>query len=59
MLSFRRPLAQLAAAALLGALVMALADWAARTLFFPWQLPAGLVATLLGSLFLPWLMARR
>ena len=59
MLGFRRPLAQLAAAALLGGLVMALADWAARSLFFPWQLPAGLVATLLGSLAFPWLMLRR
>jgi iron complex transport system permease protein len=35
--------------AALGALLMAAADHVGRTVYFPWQLPAGLVAPLLGG----------
>ncbi|NTS33804.1 Fe(3+)-hydroxamate ABC transporter permease FhuB [Phyllobacterium sp. BT25] len=35
--------------ALFGALLMAAADFIGRTIYFPWQLPTGLVATLLGG----------
>lgn len=35
--------------ALFGALLMAVADFIGRTIYFPWQLPTGLVATLLGG----------
>ena len=59
MLGLRRPLPHLAGAALAGALVIALADWLGRTAAFPWQLPAGLVATLMGSAYVIWLLARR
>ena len=56
---FRRPVEQLAAAAVAGALIMVAADWLGRTLTFPWQIPAGLVATCLGGLYVTWLLARR
>ncbi|WP_232243452.1 Fe(3+)-hydroxamate ABC transporter permease FhuB [Paraburkholderia sp. SOS3] len=49
----RRPLPQLYLAAMLGALLMVVADWLGRQLPYPEQLPAGLVATLLGG---PWLV---
>lgn len=50
----RRPLAQLYCAAVLGALLMVVADWLGRQIVFPEQLAAGLVATLIGG---PWLVA--
>ncbi|WP_200845340.1 iron chelate uptake ABC transporter family permease subunit [Roseomonas sp. 18066] len=59
MIGLRGTAAPLAGAALAGALVMTLADWLGRTIAFPWQVPAGLVATLLGSAYLLGLMLRR
>lgn len=55
----RRPLDQLLLAAPFGALTMIVADWLGRTLLMPRELPAGLVATLLGAPYLMWLLARR
>ncbi|WP_310631906.1 Fe(3+)-hydroxamate ABC transporter permease FhuB [Paraburkholderia sp.] len=55
----RRPLAQLALAAPTGALTLVLADWLGRTLLMPRELPAGLVATLIGAPYLMWLLGRR
>lgn len=46
---WHKPKAQLLGAALLGALVMTLADWLGRQILFPYEIPAGLVATLLGG----------
>jgi ferric hydroxamate transport system permease protein len=58
MLGFRRSSTQLASAALLGALVMVIADWLGRNLLFPYQIPVGLQATLVGGLYFMWLMLR-
>lgn len=44
--------------ALLGALVMVVADWLGRNLLFPFQLPAGLLATLVGGPYFMWQMGR-
>jgi iron complex transport system permease protein len=52
------PLSQLAGAALLGALLMGVSDWLSRTIAFPYQLPVGLFATLIGGPYLMWLLAR-
>ncbi|MCO5731247.1 Fe(3+)-hydroxamate ABC transporter permease FhuB [Rhizobium sp. SSA_523] len=46
-----RPMQQVYGAAIIGATCMILADWLGRTIAFPWQIPAGTVATLLGSLY--------
>lgn len=35
------------------------ADWPERMIDFPWRAPAGLIATLLASPALMWLLARR
>ncbi|MDN3721895.1 iron chelate uptake ABC transporter family permease subunit [Roseibium salinum] len=42
-------LPQILGAATLGALVMTIADYFGRIAWFPWQLPAGIVATLIGG----------
>lgn len=59
MLGLERPLPLLFGAATLGALLMTLADWLGRTLFTPWQVPAGLIATVVGIPYFLWLMRRK
>ncbi|MGK9167437.1 Fe(3+)-hydroxamate ABC transporter permease FhuB [Inquilinus limosus] len=59
MLGIRRPTPQILAAGLAGAGLMVLADWLGRTIAFPWQVPAGLVATFVGGTYFIWLMQRR
>lgn len=52
MLGLRSPLAQIAGAALAGALVMMTADALGRSLLFPYEIPAGLVAACIGAPYL-------
>lgn len=59
LVGLQRAAPQLAASALSGALVMVLADWLGRVVAFPWQMPAGLIATLIGGPVLIALLARR
>ncbi|MGD9479769.1 Fe(3+)-hydroxamate ABC transporter permease FhuB [Shinella sp. G-2] len=49
---------QLCGALLIGAALMALSDWLARMAVFPYQLPIGLFAALLGGPYLITLLAR-
>ncbi|MCL9780395.1 Fe(3+)-hydroxamate ABC transporter permease FhuB [Vibrio sp. S4M6] len=42
---------QLITAAMIGAIVMVVADWLGRTLWYPWQFPAGLLASLVGGAY--------
>lgn len=49
---------QLYAAAAIGAAVMICADWLGRQLLFPYEIPAGLVSTLIGGAYFLWLMRR-
>lgn len=58
LLGFRRASSQLLAAALVGALVMVLADWLGRQLLFPQEIPAGLMASLVGGAYFLWRMRR-
>ncbi|SUB24657.1 Fe(3+)-hydroxamate ABC transporter permease FhuB [Avibacterium avium] len=57
-LGFRHSKNQLLAAGLLGATVMIMADWLGRQILFPYEIPAGLVATLLGGTYFLWLMKK-
>jgi iron complex transport system permease protein len=57
-LGFRRPVEQLVAGTLLGAAIMVLADWLGRVAAYPWQVPSGLIATLVGGLLFVSLLAR-
>jgi ABC-type Fe3+-siderophore transport system permease subunit len=40
-------------------LTIVVADWLGRALLMPRELPAGLVATLIGAPYLMWLLGRR
>ncbi len=53
-----RPLEQGAGAVLIGAGLMVVSDWLARTVAFPYQLPLGLFAALLAGPYLVWLLGR-
>jgi len=57
-IGLQRALPELAGAALIGALIMVAADFLGRMVAFPWQMPAGLIATLIGGPVLMWLLAR-
>ncbi|WP_209792703.1 Fe(3+)-hydroxamate ABC transporter permease FhuB [Ensifer adhaerens] len=54
-----RALPHLVAAAIAGSTIMVLADWLGRLLIFPWQIPAGLLAALVGGPYFLVLMWRR
>ncbi len=58
MLGLSRPIAQLLGAAILGGLIMVIADWLGRNLLFPSQMPAGLLATFIGGPYFFFLMRR-
>jgi ferric hydroxamate transport system permease protein len=58
-LGLRRAGPQLAGAALIGALVMVAADWVGRVAIAPRELPAGLVAALVGAPYLLRHLTRR
>ncbi|WP_394210373.1 Fe(3+)-hydroxamate ABC transporter permease FhuB [Psychrobacter piscatorii] len=49
---------QLPLAALLGAGVMVLADWIGRYVIFPYELPAGTVAAIIGGSYFLWLIRK-
>ncbi|MBB3264937.1 iron complex transport system permease protein [Azospirillum sp. OGB3] len=59
MLGLQRAAGHLAGSALLGGLVMLAADWLGRGVIFPYQVPAGLLASVIGGPFLLWLLGRR
>ena len=49
LLGYQRALPQMLGAFVIGSLLMLWADWLARSLVYPHELPAGLVATLIGG----------
>ena len=53
---FRRALPQWIVATVAGAAIMLLADAVGRIILFPYQIPAGLLATLLGAPWFIWLV---
>jgi ABC-type Fe3+-siderophore transport system permease subunit len=59
MFGFQRAVPQIFASALLGGLILVCADWAGRMLIFPWQIPAGLLAALIGGPYFMLLLAKR
>ncbi|MBD8554993.1 Fe(3+)-hydroxamate ABC transporter permease FhuB [Rhizobium sp. CFBP 8762] len=59
LLGLRKPVTQLAGAALIGATLLILSDWIGRNIAFPWEVPAGLVSMIIGAGFYGLLMVRR
>jgi len=56
---FHRPGQQLAASILIGAGVLMSADWLSRVVIYPYQVPVGLFAALIGGPYLIWLLTRK
>jgi len=56
LLGFRKLQHQLAAAILIGAGVLIMADWLSRIVIYPYQVPVGLFAALIGGPYLLWLL---
>jgi len=56
---FIRARGHLAASFFLGAVIMAFADFGARTATFPYELPLGLFAAMVGAPYLIWLITRK
>ncbi|MBN3724637.1 Fe(3+)-hydroxamate ABC transporter permease FhuB [Burkholderia sp. Ac-20379] len=59
LLGFRRPVPQALGGALVGALLLVIADWLGRNVLFPYQVPAGLFATFIGGPYFLVLMWRQ
>ncbi len=55
-LGFARGLHHLLSAVLIGAMVLMFADWLSRIVIFPYQVPLGLFAALIGGPYLIWLL---
>lgn len=49
LIGLRRPLAQCFGCVIAGATLMIVSDWIGRTIAFPWDIPAGLVASVIGA----------
>ncbi len=58
MTGFRRALPQLVMAGLMGGGLMAVADWCGRMVAFPAQVPAGLLATIIGAPYFVYLLRK-
>ncbi len=56
---FHRPGHQLAASVIFGASVLMTADWLSRVVIYPYQVPVGLFAALIGGPYLIWLLSRK
>ncbi|PSL14635.1 iron complex transport system permease protein [Marinobacterium halophilum] len=59
LLGARQTVPQLLVAAGVGTILMLLADWFGRILVWPQQIPAGLLASVVGGSYFVWLLARR
>jgi iron complex transport system permease protein len=59
MLGFQTARLQLAASLLFGAAILVAADWLSRVAIFPYEVPAGLFAALLGGPYFIWLLTRK
>jgi iron complex transport system permease protein len=59
LIGFHRPQDQLAGAILLGAGILIGADWLSRVIIYPYQVPVGLFAALIGGPYLLWLLSRK
>lgn len=58
LMGFSRARQHLVGAALIGMLLMVLADWIGRQVIFPYEIPAGLVASLIGGAYFMWGLRR-
>ena len=59
MLGFRRAIPQVVIAGIMGGILMMLADWCGRIVLFPYQVPAGLLATFIGAPYFIYLLRKQ
>ncbi len=59
MMGFSRVIPQLCCSALIGGILMLLADWAGRMILFPNQVPAGLLVTFIGAPYFIYLLRKQ
>lgn len=59
LVGFRKTVWQLMASLLLGAMLLTLADWLSRMVIFPYEIPVGLFAALIGGPYLIWFLTRK
>jgi iron complex transport system permease protein len=59
LIGFHRPQYQLAGAIVIGASILVGADWLSRVIIYPYQVPVGLFAALIGGPYLLWLLSRK
>jgi len=59
LIGFRSTIQQLSASALLGAMLLTIADWLSRMVIFPYEVPVGLFAALIGGPYLIWFLTRK
>ncbi|YBV96191.1 Fe(3+)-hydroxamate ABC transporter permease FhuB [Phyllobacteriaceae bacterium JZ32] len=58
LIGLHRPLPALVGALLIGSGLMVVSDWLSRMVAFPYQLPLGLFASLIGGTYLIWMLGR-
>ncbi|PDO85163.1 Fe(3+)-hydroxamate ABC transporter permease FhuB [Kosakonia pseudosacchari] len=59
MMGFRRTMPHMVISALVGGLLLVLADWCGRMLLFPFQIPAGLLSTFIGAPYFIYLLRKQ
>lgn len=59
LIGFRSTVRQLIASVLLGAMLLTIADWLSRMVIFPYEVPVGLFAALIGGPYLIWFLTRK
>lgn len=59
LLGFRQQRHQMFACMMIGALILMAADWLSRIVIYPYQVPVGLFATLIGEPYLAWVLTRK
>ena len=59
MMGFRRTMPHMVMSTLTGAVLMVIADWAGRMVLFPYQIPAGLLASFIGAPYFIYLLRKQ
>jgi len=59
MMGFRRAMPHMVMSALIGGVLLVLADWCGRMLMFPFQIPSGLLSTFIGAPYFVYLLRKQ
>ena len=59
MMGFRRTMPHIVISALVGGMILVIADWLGRMVMFPYQIPAGLLSTFIGAPYFIYLLRKQ